>query len=205
MQRPSGIAISTALSNGGAGGGGGSRVAGMGATKNAPSMPYRGSADTFRTILRTEGLRGIYKVRPPKGQRAQCFALFQQDAEKVVCLPGWGGLCRIIFSATVLNRRVRVSFNVCSNALRLKLPTGIRGVSRVENKERHRDATSNRNDFFFFFFCIFGWSAAVCVHFCGRSGPLAGIFGDARVLRSVLGAVLHVVRASEGGLSNINR
>lgn len=26
-------------------------------------VPYRGSADTLKTILRTEGLRGIYKVR----------------------------------------------------------------------------------------------------------------------------------------------
>lgn len=124
MQRPSGIAISTALNNGGAGSG--SAGAGTGAKINAPLLPYRGSADTLKTILRTEGLRGIYKVRPAKGQRARCFALFQQDPKIVVCSPGgaeggWGG---------AFEQGVGLS-------LRLKLPAGIRSVPRVENKDRH--------------------------------------------------------------------
>ncbi|CAM9597663.1 unnamed protein product [Pylaiella littoralis] len=55
VQRPSRIATPTALNHGGASG------AGIGAVKDAPMRPYRGSADTLKTILRTEGLRGIYK------------------------------------------------------------------------------------------------------------------------------------------------
>eukprot|EP00752_Nemacystus_decipiens_P014686 g13082.t1 len=36
-------------------------VGGGGGVGKAPVPPYRGSADTLKTILRTEGLRGIYK------------------------------------------------------------------------------------------------------------------------------------------------
>lgn len=69
VQRTSGVAVSSAL-NGGVGGGGG------GGVREAPVRPYRGSADTLKTILRIEGLRGIYKVRPGwggVGESANCF------------------------------------------------------------------------------------------------------------------------------------
>lgn len=92
VQRPSGIAISTTLNNGGVGGGGGSGV-----REAAPMLPYRGSADTLKTILRTEGLRGIYKVRK---QRARCSCL--QDVVRVVCSPG--GLSGLFCSATGVSR-----------------------------------------------------------------------------------------------------
>lgn len=62
VQRPSGIATSTALNKGGTGGSGG-----IGPITKVPMLPYRGSADTLKQILRTEGLRGIYKVHPPTG------------------------------------------------------------------------------------------------------------------------------------------
>lgn len=55
VQRTSG-ATAPSTPNGGVGGGGSG-------DREAPMRPYRGSADTLKTILRTEGLRGIYKVR----------------------------------------------------------------------------------------------------------------------------------------------
>lgn len=83
VQRPSRIATPTALNHGGASG------AGIGAVKDAPMRPYRGSADTLKTILRTEGLRGIYKVRPPTGSGKMLFSIILEYALRVVCSP-WG-------------------------------------------------------------------------------------------------------------------
>lgn len=53
VQRSSGVAGPEVI-NGKIGGGG---------VGEASMRPYRGSADTLKTILRTEGVRGIYKVR----------------------------------------------------------------------------------------------------------------------------------------------
>eukprot|EP00903_Cladosiphon_okamuranus_P019808 g18206.t1 len=53
VQRAPGAAVFSAP-NGGVGGGGSE-------FREAPMRPYRGSADTLKTILRAEGLRGIYK------------------------------------------------------------------------------------------------------------------------------------------------
>lgn len=56
VQQPAGKAAMPCLppSNGEGGAGSGVRQG---------SVPYRGSADTLRKILKVEGLRGIYKVR----------------------------------------------------------------------------------------------------------------------------------------------
>ena len=71
VQRTSGAAGSSPP-NGGVGGGSGSGGGG-GGVREATVRPYRGSADTLKTILRTEGLRGIYKVRLEWGESSTCF------------------------------------------------------------------------------------------------------------------------------------
>ncbi|CAM9534361.1 unnamed protein product, partial [Ectocarpus sp. 13 AM-2016] len=65
VQRPAGAAaaknVSTAEACSGGSRGGGASGSSSSGVREASVPPYRGSADTLKTIVRTEGLRGIYK------------------------------------------------------------------------------------------------------------------------------------------------
>lgn len=68
VQQPAGKSVMPRLLPPNGKGGAGSGI------REGPA-PYRGSADTLRTVLKVEGLRGIYKVRPAERcciARAHC-------------------------------------------------------------------------------------------------------------------------------------
>ncbi|CBJ26620.1 conserved unknown protein [Ectocarpus siliculosus] len=61
VQRPAGAAAAKYVSTAEASSGGSRAGGSSSGVREASVPPYRGSADTLKTILRTEGLRGIYK------------------------------------------------------------------------------------------------------------------------------------------------
>lgn len=176
-------------------------------------VPYRGSADTLKTILRTEGLRGIYKVR----QGGHVVSKLSRPVPFESLIP-WAGSRKVLQvlkleapsswyapkarqASAVLHqclRKLTTSYARCEN---FAGPAGIVCGASHERTSRSKHCHVHGT------FCSVRLctSSSGVLFFLPTSLPTAGLLGDAGVVRAVLGALFHVLRAGEGGFSKLDR